>query len=128
MTENSSEEYVRYRITRAHETLDEINLLLENRMWNTAISRMYYACFYAIGALLVKNGINVSSHSGLRQQFGQEFVKPGIIDKELAKHFSELFEKRQKGDYNDFFDFDEETANRLKQPTIDLIKSIEELL
>ena len=113
---------------RAHETLDEITLLLENKLWNTAISRMYYACFYAIGALLVKNGISTSSHAGLRQRFGQEFVKTGKVDKELAKHFSELFDKRQKGDYNDFIDFDEETANRLKQPTIDLIRSIEELL
>jgi len=128
MIEKSSEEYIQYRITRAHETLNEINLLIENRMWNTAISRMYYACLYAIGALLVKNGISTSSHAGLRQQFGQVFVKTGKIDKELAKHFSELFEKRQKGDYNDFFDFDEETANRLKQPTIDLIKGIEQLL
>ena len=88
MTEKNSEEYVRYRIARARETLDEINLLLENKLWNTAISRMYYACFYAIGALLVKNGISTSSHAGLRQQFGQEFVKSGKIDKELAKHFS----------------------------------------
>lgn len=55
-------------------------------------------------------------------------MKTGKIDKDLAKHFSELFEKRQKGDYNDFFDFDEETAMRLKQPTIDLINSIEKLL
>lgn len=67
MTDKNSEDYVRYRLSRAHETLDEINLLLENRMWNTAISRMYYACFNAIGALLVKKGINVSSYSGLRQ-------------------------------------------------------------
>jgi len=47
---------------------------------------------------------------------------------DLAKHFSELFDKRQKGDYNDFIDFDEETAMRLKQPTIDLINCIEKLL
>lgn len=128
MTGSGSEEYVQYRISRAHETLDEINLLLENKLWNSAISRMYYACFYAIGALLVQNGISTSSHAGLRQRFGQEFVKTGRINKELAKHFSELFDKRQKGDYNDFIDFDEDTANRLKQPTIDLIKAIEELL
>ena len=92
MTGSSSEEYVRYRISRAHETLDEINLLLENSLWNTAISRMYYACFYAIGALLVKNSISTSSHTGLRQRFGQEFVKTGKVEKELAKHFSELFD------------------------------------
>jgi len=45
MTGPSSEEYVKYRISRARVTMDEINLLLQNNLWNTAISRMYYACF-----------------------------------------------------------------------------------
>lgn len=82
MTENNAEEYVRYRIARAHETLEEINLLLENRMWNTAISRMYYACFYAIGALLVKNDINVSSHSP-----HHPLNCPGLTSGPLSSHF-----------------------------------------
>ena len=36
-----------------------------------------------------------------------------MIDRDLAKHFTELFEKRHKGDYNDFYDYDEETVMRL---------------
>jgi uncharacterized protein (UPF0332 family) len=48
-----------------------------------------------------------------------------LISKELGKHYSELFEKRQKGDYNDFFDFDEETVVKLYQPSLDFIKEIE---
>lgn len=75
MTDNSIEEYVNYRIKRAHETLDEICLLLENKLWNTATNRMYYACFYAVGALLLKNGIKASSHSGLRRQFDSFTLK-----------------------------------------------------
>ena len=86
---------------------------------------MYYACFYAVGALLVKNGVETSSHSGSRQKFGQLFIHTGLTSKELGKHYSELFEKRQKGDYNDFFDCDEETVLRFYQPSIDLIKEIE---
>ncbi len=74
---------------------------------------MYYACFYAVGALLVKKGINTSSHSGARQKFGQLFVKTGLVDRTSAKHYTELFEKRHKGDYNDFFDFEEEDVLRL---------------
>ena len=66
---------------------------------------MYYACFYAIGALLVKNGIETSSHSGARQKFGQLFVKTGKFDRTLAKHYTDLFEKRHKDDYNDFLQY-----------------------
>jgi uncharacterized protein (UPF0332 family) len=128
MTDNSTEDYVKFRINRAHETIAEIQVLVENKYWNTAINRMYYACFYAVGALLVKNGITTSSHSGSRQKFGQFFVQPGLVSKDLAKHYAELFEKRHKGDYNDFFDFDENTVLRLIEPTKEFIDRIDELL
>lgn len=128
MTDNSNGDYVKFRINRAHETLAEIKVLVENKYWNTAINRMYYACFYAVGALLVKNGITTSSHSGSRQKFGQLFVQPGLVTKDLAKHYAELFEKRHKGDYNDFFDFDQDTVLRLIEPTREFINRIDELL
>ena len=89
---------------------------------------MYYACFYAVGALLVKHGIETTSHSGSRLKFGQLFIHTGKISKELGKHFSELFEKLHKGDYNDFFDFDEETVVRLFEPSKIFISKIEELI
>ena len=66
MTDFKPDDYIRYRLQRANETIAEINILIENKLWNTAINRMYYACFYAVGALLVKNGVETSSHSGSR--------------------------------------------------------------
>lgn len=128
MTEYQPEDYVNYRFNRAQETISEVETLIQNRFWNTAINRMYYACFYAVGALLVKNGVETSSHSGCRQKFGQLFVKTGKVDKELAKLYTDLFEKRQKGDYNDFFDFDEETVVNLYKPTKLFIQKIGDLL
>jgi uncharacterized protein (UPF0332 family) len=128
MTDYSSEDYIKYRLLKANETITETKVLLENKFWNTAVNRMYYACFYAVGALLVKNGVETSSHSGSRQKFGQLFVHTGLISREFGKHYSELFEKRQKGDYNDFFDLDEETALRLYQPSVDFIKEIERII
>jgi len=118
-------EYINYRIKKAKQTIAETKILMENKLWNTAINRMYYACYYAVGALLVKKGIETSSHSGCRQKFGQLFIHTGLINKQHGKHFSELFEKRQKGDYNDFFDFDEETVLRLYQPSIEFVNEIE---
>lgn len=112
----------------AKETIKEVEKHLENKFWNTAINRMYFSCFYAVSALLIKNDIIVSSHTGVRQKFGQLFVKTGFIDKTMAKHYTDLFEKRQKGDYNDFFDFDEDTARNLYPLSINFIKCVDELL
>lgn len=128
MIDYKPEDYIKYRISRANETIAEVQYHIDNKFWNTAINRMYYACFYAISALLAKHKIEVSSHTGVRQKFGKHFVKTGKFDKTLAKHFTELFDKRHKGDYNDFIDFDEETVIRLYQPSKELIKQIEILI
>ena len=128
MTSYKPEDYIRYRIERAKETIDEVKIHIENKFWNTAINRLYYACFYAVGALLMKHNIEVSSHTGVRQKFGQIFVKSEKFDRKLAKHYTDLFEKRHKGDYNDFYDYDEETVLRLYPLSIEFIVQIEKLL
>ena len=128
MIKHTLEEYIKYRINKANETILEIQIHIENEFWNTAINRMYYACFYAVSALLIKHEIEVTSHTGTRQKFGELFVKTGIIDKQLAKHYADLFEKRQKGDYNDFFDYDEATVKRLLPKSIEFIEKISKLI
>jgi len=128
MTEYNPDDYSNYRIQKAKETIGEVENHILNEFWNTAINRMYYACFYAVSALLVKHGIETSSHKGIRQLFGKMFVKTGKFDKELAKHYTDLFEKRHKGDYNDFFEFDKETVIRLLPISKKFIKKIEELI
>jgi uncharacterized protein (UPF0332 family) len=69
---------------------------------------LFYDCFYAVIALLIKNNISTQTHDGARTQFGLFFVKTGIIDKESGKFFYKLFDYRQKGDYGDLFDYDKE--------------------
>jgi uncharacterized protein (UPF0332 family) len=125
MRDFKPEDYINYRLQKAKETILETKILIENKLWNTAINRMYYACFYAVGALLLKNGVQVSTHTGCRQKFGELFIQTGFISKALGKHYAGLFEKRQKGDYNDFFDFDEDTVVKLYQPTVDFIIELE---
>ena len=128
MTKYLPEDYSNYRLQRAKETILEVEIHIQNRFWNTAVNRMYYACFYAVGALLVKHGIDTSTHSGARQKLGELFVKTGRLDRSLAKHYTDLFEKRNKGDYNDFYDYNEETVKILLPLSIEFIEKIEELL
>jgi uncharacterized protein (UPF0332 family) len=112
-------DYINYRFQRARETYEEALILAREEKWNAVINRLYYACFYAVIALLLKNHIETQSHDGVRTQFGLNFIKTGIIDREYGKLFSKLFDYRQKGDYGDMFDFDEE----LTKPLLDHVKS-----
>ena len=60
--------------------------------------------------------------------FGLHFVKTGIIDRELGKFYTDIFDMRQTGDYEDYMDFTENDVLDLLQPANDLITQIENLL
>ena len=70
----TKKDYINYRLDRAYESFEDAKLLAENDRWNTAINRLYYASFYSIIALLIKNGIETQTHDGVRTQFGLQFV------------------------------------------------------
>ncbi|MBN1925070.1 MAG: HEPN domain-containing protein [Prolixibacteraceae bacterium] len=128
MTDSEKKDLIVYRISRAKDTLKEVNLHVDNELLNTAVNRLYYACYYAVIALLLSNEINVQTHAGVRQMFGLHFIKPGLIDKELGKFYSDIFDKRQTGDYDDFVSFTKEEVVSMIPPAQKLINSIEELL
>ncbi len=120
-------ELINYRINRAQKTLEEINVLIENEFWNIVANRIYYASFYAVSALLIKNDIKTKTHSGTRQMFGLHFVKTGVIPSELGKFYSDIFEMRQMVDYDDFMEFTEQEAIEsfdVAQKFIVVIKSL----
>jgi hypothetical protein len=121
-------DYIFYRLNRAKESFEEAMILADSNKWNAVINRLYYACFYAVIALLLKYEIETQSHDGARRQFSLHFVKTGKVSKENGKLFSKLFDYRQKGDYGDLFDFDEETVKPLIAKTQEFIHEIEALL
>jgi uncharacterized protein (UPF0332 family) len=124
----TAEDLIRYRLKRAKDTLCEANDLFRLGYYQTTVNRLYYACYYAIGALFVQYKIITRTHSGVRQMFGQHFIQKGTISKELGKYFSTLFEKRITGDYDDYIDIDKETAEGLIEPANQLINLIEKII
>ena len=102
-----SRDLVAYRIARADEALEDARILAKAERWNACVNRLYYACFYAISALLVRHGLSSSKHTGVRSLFNRQYVKTGEIPKDLARIYNDLFERRQEGDYIDFVTFQE---------------------
>ncbi|MCX6233901.1 MAG: HEPN domain-containing protein [Bacteroidetes bacterium] len=123
----TQEEYIAYRIERAWRTFNDAKSLAEARSWNSSINRLYYACFYAVLALFAKHDINSHTHSGVKTQFLLLFIKTEKLDKSLGILYSDLFDFRQKGDYGDFFDFEEENVITLIPEVDQFIKEIETL-
>lgn len=116
MTIENREDYIKYRFHRSEESLEEAILLANNGSWNAVVNRLYYSCFYAVIALLLEKDIETQSHNGVRTQFGLHFIKTGIIEKKHGQLFSKLFDYRQKGDYGDLFDYEENIVKPLIEP------------
>jgi len=119
---------ITYRLNRATETLSEIEIHVNNGLWNTAINRLYYACYYAASALLLANDIKASTHSGVRQMLGLHFIKTGKISSELGKVFTDLFDKRHASDYDDFISISREDVEDLLPSAKEFIEKIITLL
>jgi len=64
-----SEDLILYRIVRAKETLEDARILAGSKRWNACVNRLYYACFYAVSALLIQNDLSSSKHTGVRSLF-----------------------------------------------------------
>ncbi len=108
-----SENLIRSRINRSSETFMEADTLMQNGFWNATVNRIYYSCYYAVSALLLLKNIETNSHKGIRQMFGLHFVQSGLVSKEDGRFFSDLYDRRQTGDYDDFVSYDEETVLNL---------------
>jgi uncharacterized protein (UPF0332 family) len=124
----NKDDYIKYRFTRSEESFDDALILIANKKWNTAINRLYYSCFYAVIALLLKNDIETRTHNGVRTKLSHEFIKTGKLNKEYGRLFNKLFDYRQKGDYGDLFDFDEEIVLPLVDQVRDFVSRIEKLI
>lgn len=98
-------EYVRFRLARTEETFEEAKIMLEKGHLYAVVNRLYYACFYAVSALLYSEGYSSSKHSGVRALFSRHWVNTGRISAEMGHFYRQLFERRQKGDYGDFVEF-----------------------
>jgi hypothetical protein len=99
---------IKYRIEKAEACYLEIDTCLEKNLFHLAENRIYYSLFYSISALALLKGFSTSKHKQLQGWFNREFIKSGIFPIEFAQIYAIAYERRQKGDYDDFVTFTKE--------------------
>jgi uncharacterized protein (UPF0332 family) len=127
MTEQTAA-LVTYRLERAREAIAEAKILLEQGHTNTFVNRFYYACFYAVSALLLNDGLSSSKHSGVRALFHKHCIKTGSIAPELGHTYDNLFDNRQKGDYADLYRFPSNEVAGWYDETCKFVEAIESVV
>ena len=121
-------QHVRYRMERASQSLDTAKAAMERSLYNDAVNRIYYACFYAVSALLISRGLSSSKHSGVRSLFERHFVKDGPLPRQLGKFYHQVFDSRQEGDYADFVVFAQQDVEAWLEQADRFIAEITNLL
>jgi uncharacterized protein (UPF0332 family) len=124
----TKQDLIKYRLQRARDTYEDAQILADKSRWNSTINRLYYAAYYAVMALLLDSDLNPTTHNGAKSNFSEYFIKTDKIPMELGKIYSQLFTWRQKGDYDDLFDFDKDKVLPYFTPVNDLITLIEKKL
>jgi uncharacterized protein (UPF0332 family) len=86
-------------LVRAREELRAVEINIREELYAVAISRCYYAMFYAASGLLASIGIARSKHSGVISAFRERFIKTGLIEAEFGDILGVGFDARQESDY-----------------------------
>ena len=128
MTIPNIDDFISYRIDKAEEVYSAAVLLYNAGQWNSAINRLYYACFYAASALLLKRGVGAKSHGGVIAKFSENIVRTGEMSAEEYRVYSKLLNWRTKGDYSDMFDFTEEDVASVMVPTRTFLDKVKQLI
>ena len=86
-------------VVRASTELAAARLLADNGFGAQAVSRAYYAAFYAAEAALLHIGETRAKHSGVVSAVGRLLVREGGLDERAGRLLRSLFERRSQADY-----------------------------
>lgn len=88
-------------LARSRREIEAARLLADGDFAAQAISRAYYAAFYAAEEALGSLGESRSKHSGVVAAFGKLVVREGGLDERMGRILRSLFEQRNSADYGE---------------------------
>ena len=118
---------VETRLGKAVRVYGEAKGVLTLGYWETIANRLYYAAYNAVSALLIANGDDPHTHSGVIHLLGQKFVTKGLVSSEIGQLYHTLFSIRQTGDYDDSYSLSEADVAPYVEPTGKLIEEVASL-
>lgn len=121
-------EYIKLRMKLAQDKIRVAEILLVNREYRDAVSRAYYAVYYAAKAFLLSHGEDPSSHKGvdiLFHRFSKTLGEPSI---DTAKMLSLMQKARLEADYREKVKVTQENAKGAIEMAKSFLREIKNLL
>ena len=96
--------------------------------YKTVANRSYYAVFSAMRAVLALDGFDSKKHSGIIAEFRKNYLKTGLLPRELSPMIDGLVEARQGSDYDDFYIISKDEVEEQLENSKKFIAEIEKFL
>jgi uncharacterized protein (UPF0332 family) len=110
VTQAGRRELCAREVARAEEELRVAAQIIDGGSPRVAMTRIYYAIFHAVRALLYVENLEPRTHHGTFTVFRQRFVQTGEYEVGVSLQISKLQRYREEADYDDTFQIDEPTA------------------
>ena len=121
-------EEARVWLNKGERSLEVGRVLLAQGFYPEALSRAYYAMFYAAKAALTLEGVHVRKHSSVISAFGRCFAKTGRVPSRLHVALREALDDRHEADYALISDISREEAERRMEEANEFISQARGLL
>lgn len=116
------------RLLLAKERISYADEIMKLGDYKTVANRSYYAVFSAMRAVLALDGFDSKKHSGIIAEFRKNYLKTGLLPKELSPMIDGLVEIRQGSDYDDFYVISKEEVYEQLENSKRFIVEVEKFL
>ena len=118
----------KYRFEKAQKNIKVAESLLDDGFYEAALNRAYYALFDALRAVNALDKFDSSKHSGVISHFNQYHVKTGEFDTSVSSTIRMAARLRERSDYEDFYEPDQDEAKETIEATKELVESVRAFL
>lgn len=119
---------VQYRLKQAERAIRSAQSLRDGGDLPGSVNRAYYAMFYAVLALLARQGMGASKHTHVIALFSREFVKKGLFPVHLGRWMRAAFDLRLRADYRELFQVTPEHAQETLAHAVEFLAAVREHL
>ena len=129
MDKETIEDFSKYRIEKAKETLKTAEFILEDGDdYASTNNRAYYAIFYAIRAVLALEQIDFKRHKDVIAYFNKNFVNTEIFPRNIGRKIAQAQKIREDSDYDDEYEPSFEKTEQQIKTAQELIVLVEEYI
>ena len=119
------EDLINIAVEKSKQAIKSAKDNIENNNLETAQNRIYYALFYIVTALAYKHDFITSKHGQLKGWFNKKFIyEDKVFEPEMIEIYNELYQFRQKSDYDLGYTPDIETV---QESLVDVTEFVEKV-